>query len=257
MLALISPAKKLHGSSTNTDHTFTQPLFSNHTLELTKILQKLSTPQLKDLMKLSDKLADLNVGRFKIFSKKPTEENARQAIFLFAGDTYQGLKAETFGEKNLDFAQEHLLILSGLYGLLRPLDLIQPHRLEMGTKLQTPRGKSLYDFWGSSLINFCIEHVKAHKNPSLIFLGSNEYIKALGPLKEMSIPSITCHFKECRNSELKTIGLFAKKARGMMARFMIQNRLESPEDLKGFREEGYAFRSDLSTETDFIFARSS
>lgn len=255
MLALISPAKKIHESPACTESKFTQPVFEKDTQKLVQILQNYSKIQLKDLMNLSDKLAALNVERFKNFTKNPTVKNARQAIFLFAGDTYKGLKAETFNIRDLDFAQEHLMILSGIYGVLRPLDLIQPHRLEMGTKLSTPLGKNLYDFWGNSLNDFCIQQAKKNKNPRLIFLGSNEYIKALG-FQKREVPHVTCHFKESKNSELKTIGLFAKKARGMMARFMIQNRLESPEELKDFQEEGYTFRPDLSTETDFTFARS-
>jgi uncharacterized protein len=162
---------------------------------------------------------------------------------------------ETFDEQDLSYAQEHLLILSGLYGLLRPLDLIQPYRLEMGTKLSTHRGKNLYDFWKHSLLDFCVEKVESHKNPTLVFLASNEYLKALNVPSKKRLPHVTCYFKEEQNGTLKTIGLFAKKARGMMARFMVQNRLETPNDLKEFQSEGYIFQPKISNDTEFVFTR--
>jgi uncharacterized protein len=255
MLALISPAKKLHSPSSTPKHTYTQPLFKADALELITILQEFSKEDLQDLMGLSDKLAKLNAERFQAFSKVPTEKNAHQAILAFAGDTYQGLKAETFDEQDLSYAQEHLLILSGLYGLLRPLDLIQPYRLEMGTKLSTHRGKNLYDFWKHSLLDFCVEKVESHKNPTLVFLASNEYLKALNVPSKKRLPHVTCYFKEEQNGTLKTIGLFAKKARGMMARFMVQNRLETPNDLKEFQSEGYIFQPKISNDTEFVFTR--
>ncbi|XP_022778584.1 uncharacterized protein LOC111320160, partial [Stylophora pistillata] len=247
MLALISPAKKLLFPSSAPKHTHTQPLFKTNTLELITILQEFSKEKLQDLMGLSDKLAKLNVERFQAFSKNSTEKNAQQVILAFAGDTYQGLKADTFDKQDLNYAQEHLLILSGLYGLLRPLDLIQPHRLEMGTKLSTHRGKNLYDFWGSSLLDFCVKKAKEHRNPTLVFLASNEYLKVLNVSSKKGLPHVTCHFKEEQNGTLKTIGLFAKKARGMMARFMLQNRLETPNDLKEFQSEGYIFSQRFLT----------
>ena len=205
-------------------------------------------------MKLSDKLTDLNVGRYQVFQTPLTTENAKQAIFAFKGDTYVGLDAETLDAEDIAFAQDRVRILSGLYGLLRPLDLMHPYRLEMGTKLANERGKDLYAFWGDRLAEACNAALEGHASRTVICLASNEYSKAIVKEK-IDGDFITCHFKEMRDGVPKVIGLFAKKARGMMARYMIKTRAEKPNDLKDFQDGGYVFVPNLSGEKDYVFVR--
>jgi cytoplasmic iron level regulating protein YaaA (DUF328/UPF0246 family) len=205
-------------------------------------------------MNLSDALTELNHTRYEQYSTPFTPDNAKQAVFMFRGDTYVGLDADTLSKDDLTYAQSRLNILSGLYGLLRPLDLIQPYRLEMGSKLGTRRGKDLYEFWGSRLTDACNAVTASHGNRTVVSLASNEYIKAIRP-QSLDGPLVTCHFKEMRDGAPKTIGLVAKKARGRMARFMVQSRVEDPEDLKAFGEDGYAFAPELSTDEDLVFVR--
>ncbi len=254
MLALISPAKKLDFISKPAISEYTDPLFSKHSQELIDILKAFPKNRLKSLMGLSDSLTDLNFARFQTYHTPFTPENAKQAIYALRGDTYIGLDADHLSKSDIEYAQEHLGILSGLYGLLRPLDLIQPYRLEMGTKLATSKGENLYDFWGTTLLDTCINHVKTHKNPVIISLASNEYIKSISS-KKTDCEFITCHFKEIKDGTPKTIGLFAKRARGMMARFLIQNRIENLLELQAFHEDGYRFEKNLSSKTDFVFVR--
>lgn len=254
MLAIISPAKKLDFEAPALTDQYTQPDFLSESQELVELLKGKSRSDIKSLMKLSDKLADLNYCRYQNFSTPFTTANAKQAAYTFRGDTYVGLDADTLREDDWLYAQDHLRILSGLYGLLRPLDLMQPYRLEMGTGLVNDRGEDLYDFWGTLLSNKCNEIVKIHKDKTIISLASNEYIKAMNK-KSLDVPFITCHFKEIKDGKPKVIGLFAKRARGMMARHMIQNRIETPEGLKDFDGGGYQFSSQQSTETDYVFVR--
>lgn len=254
MLALVSPAKKLDFETKDEVSGATQPQFSDDTFELVSHLKKLSQGKIKSLMHLSDNLAQLNYDRYQGFEEKFTNDNAKAAVYAFRGDTYVGLDADTLGAKDLDFAQNHLGILSGLYGMLRPLDLMQPYRLEMGTKFANPRGEDLYDFWGDKIAAMCNEVVKDHKNKSVISLASNEYIKAVKP-KALEGDFITCDFKEMKNGAPKTIGLFAKRARGMMARYMIQNRIETPDGLKDFNTDGYVFQPAMSNEKTYTFLR--
>jgi len=256
MLALISPAKKLDFESDCSIKNGTQPHFLDDTQELVTVAKKLSSQDLQNLMKISEKLGTLNHDRFQRFSTPFTDDNARPAITAFRGDTYVGLDADSLTTDDLSYAQNHLGILSGLYGLLRPLDLMQAYRLEMGTRLTNPRGENLYDFWDDRLTKACEGAVKNHKDKSVISLASNEYIKAVKP-KELNVPFITCHFKELKNGAPKTIGLFAKRARGAMARFMIQNRIETPKGLKKFKEDGYVFMDELSDDENYIFLRES
>ncbi|MDC0344559.1 peroxide stress protein YaaA [Alphaproteobacteria bacterium] len=251
MLAFISPAKKMNTINGLSEAPgSTAPRFLPQTEALVQKMQGMSHDVFKSLMGLSDKLTALNQERYANFDKATTAPAAR----LFAGDTYVGLDAETLSETDLVYAQNHLLILSGLYGLLRPLDQIKPHRLEMGTKLTTDRGSTLYAFWGNQLAEACHDAVAGHKDPTIVYLASTEYSKAV-PQEKLTVPFVTCHFKENRDGTPKTIGLFAKRSRGMMARFMIQERVETVAGLKAFSQDGYAFMPPLSTETDLVFVR--
>jgi cytoplasmic iron level regulating protein YaaA (DUF328/UPF0246 family) len=251
---LVSPAKKLDFESEWNVDGVTQPQFLEHTAELVDVAKGLSKSSLQSLMKLSDKLGQLNYDRYQRFSTPFTPDNARPAVLAFRGDTYVGLDADTLSGDDLSYAQEHLGILSGLYGVLRPLDLMQAYRLEMGTKLANPRGEDLYDFWGERLAEACNDAVAGHKDGSVISLASNEYIKAVKP-KALKGRFITCHFKELKDGEPKVVGLFAKRTRGAMARYMIQNRVETPEGLKAFQEDGYSFIEALSDEHNYVFVR--
>ncbi|TNE27690.1 MAG: peroxide stress protein YaaA [Alphaproteobacteria bacterium] len=254
MLVLISPAKKLDFDSAAPCKDFTEPRFQKQTGELVALAKKLSRADLKRLMNLSDKLAELNYVRYQNFQPRFTPDNAKQAAYAFRGDTYVGLDADTLSAGDLEYAQDHLRILSGLYGLLRPLDLMQPYRLEMGTKFANPKGEDLYDFWQDALTKAVNDDVSAQQGKAVINLASNEYIKAIKPAA-LGADFITPHFKEIKNGTPKVIGLFAKRARGAMARYIIQNRIETPEGLKDFSDGGYQYQPELSTEGDFVFTR--
>ena len=256
MLALISPAKKLDFESDWDIEGCTQPELLDETAILADQLRDLSSGELQRLMKLSDSLGELNYQRYQCYSTPFTAANARPALLAFRGDTYVGLDADCFSAADRLYAQDHLRILSGFYGLLRPLDLMQAYRLEMGTKLSNVRGESLYDFWGDLIAQACNDAVQGHADQTVISLASNEYMKAVRA-QDLCAGVITCHFKEMKNGIPKTIGLFAKRARGMMARYMVQNRVESPEGLKGFAEDGYVFDSSLSDDSDYVFVRDS
>ena len=254
MLALISPAKKLDFE--------TEPKINNHTLpnllENTEILvstaRALSQKKLATIMNLSDKLAELNFQRYKDFVTPFHLGNAKQAALVFNGDTYQGLKAHTLDEPAMEYAQQHLRILSGLYGILRPLDLIQPYRLEMGAKFEPPEFKNLYDFWEDQITAAINEVITHQKDNTVINLASTEYFKAV-KAKELVGPVITPIFKEVKDGESRTIGMFAKRARGSMAHFMITNRIDSVDGLKNFNTDGYEYRSNLSDESNWVFTR--
>ena len=231
MLALISPAKRLDDENEPPLGDFTVPHMLDNSGELVDTVKGLGKGRLKALMNLSDALTDLNHARYKQYSTPFTPINAKQAVFMFRGDTYVGLDADTLSKDDLTYAQHHLGILSGLYGMLRPLDLIQPYRLEMGSKLSTERGENLYDFWGTQLTDACNEVTASHDNRTVVSLASKEYISAIQP-QGLAGPFVTCHFKEIRDGVPKTIGLVAKKARGRMARFMVQNRVETEDEKK-------------------------
>lgn len=254
MLALISPAKKLDYKLDWRTNQQTQPVLLDQASELAAIAKNLSQADIQKLMKLSDPLGALNHQRYQDFSTPFTKDNARPAMLAFQGDTYVGLDAGTLSDTDITFAQSHLAILSGLYGLLKPLDLMQAYRLEMGTKLSNPQGKDLYDFWGDRITEACNTILADHADKTVISLASNEYIKSVQP-KNLSGDFITCHFKEMKNGAPKVIGLFAKRARGMMARYMIQNQIETPAGLKNFAEDGYKFQPDVSSNTDYVFLR--
>lgn len=254
MLALISPAKRLDTDSEPPLGDFTLPQLLDNSEELVDTVKGLGKDRLKALMNLSGALTELNHDRYERYSTPFDPSNAKQAVFMFRGDTYVGLDADTLSKDDLTYAQNHLNILSGLYGMLRPLDLIQPYRLEMGSRLSTERGKNLYDFWGSRLTDACNALTVSHENRTVVSLASNEYIKAIQP-QSLDGPFVTCHFKEMRDGVPKTIGLVAKRARGMMARFIVRNRVENEDDLKGFAEDGYSFVPELSNDEDLVFVR--
>lgn len=248
MLAVISPAKKMNFDPVDgIDETF--PAFQKDANVLADVARELSVSDLRNMMKISEDLATLNRERFQAFTAKSGKRNSKQAAFAFAGDTYQGLLAEELSREDLEYAQDNLRILSGLYGVLRPLDRIQPYRLEMGRKLKTDNGTTLYNYWGDR-IGAALDKAA---NGVIVNLASNEYFKAAG--KNMASRVIVPAFKEEREDGLKMIGFFAKKARGAMARFIIQNRIQDVEGLKSFDTDGYKFRADLSKENDWVFSR--
>lgn len=254
MLIVVSPAKTLDYESPLATEKFTQPELIEYSKELIDVCRKLTPADVASLMKVSDKIADLNVGRFQEWSETFTTENSRQAIFAFKGDVYTGLEAETLSDADFEYAQKHLRMLSGLYGLLKPLDLMQPYRLEMGTKLANEKGSNLYQFWGNVITDKLNEAIAEQGDNVLINLASNEYFKAVKP-KNLDAQVITPIFKDCKNGQYKVISFYAKKARGMMARYIIENRIESVADLTKFDTAGYYFVEEESTPTDLVFKR--
>ena len=254
MLAILSPAKTLDYETPLKTKLNSQPIYGRESNQLIKTLRRFEPFEVASLMKISDKLADLNHKRYVEWRNKPAESKTRPAALAFKGDVYQGLEAESFNDNDLKFAQRHLRILSGLYGLLRPLDVIQPYRLEMGTKLKTSKGQNLYDYWGTKLTTGLNEALKESKDGTLVNLASNEYFGAVQPkLLEGSLLNIG--FKEKRNGQLKFVSFSAKKARGLMAKFIIKERLKNPDDLKNFDLEDYKFNTKLSSELDWTFSR--
>ncbi|WP_027329719.1 peroxide stress protein YaaA [Marinimicrobium agarilyticum] len=256
MLMLISPAKTLDFDTAPVTDKATQPDFLDQSRELISILRDLAPQDVSSLMGISDKLGQLNYDRYQQWHTPFTADNAKQAALAFKGDVYTGLDAERFKAGDFSFAQQHLRILSGLYGLLRPLDLIQPYRLEMGTRLGNPRGANLYDFWGERLTAAINEQLKALKQPAVVNLASNEYFKAVKP-KALTAPLVTPVFKDWKNGQYKIISFYAKKARGLMAAYAIENRIKSAEDLKAFDRDGYGFNAGLSTDKQWVFTRDS
>ncbi|HEX7761932.1 MAG TPA: peroxide stress protein YaaA [Caulobacteraceae bacterium] len=252
MLMVISPAKALNFAAPALNAPMTTPAFAEDIAELAKVTQRLRVSDLKALMGISDNLAVLNRERFQAFD--PESEDGLQAVFAFNGDVYTGLAARELDAPALKWAQDRLRILSGLYGLLRPLDVIQPYRLEMGSRLKTKRGKSLYDFWGQRLSLALNEAAGRHADPTLVNLASQEYFGAV-KAAALSIPTVTCHFREERDGQMRTLSFFAKRARGAMTRYAIDQRIDRAHDLKAFDRDGYAFRPALSSDTDWVFAR--
>lgn len=254
MIIILSPAKRLDFDNTSAIKSHTQPQMADQSKELIKKLRTLSLKKISDLMDLSPELTQLNFERYHNWHWPFSLENAKQTILAFQGDVYKKLDAQSMNEKQLAFAQEHLRILSGLYGVLRPLDLIQAYRLEMGTKLQTSQGKNLYEYWGDSLTENINSILETQSTKVLINLASNEYFKAVKP-KNIDVPIITPVFKDFKNGRYKVLSLYAKYARGLMTRFIIKNKIDKPEKLKLFDAEGYAFDSNLSSETEWVFTR--
>ena len=255
MIVLLSPAKKLHESSVVAQITPTISPLMDQTELLMETTRRLSINDIKRLMSLSDKLAMLNHERFQSFKLPFDAQNATPAIGTFAGDTYIGFDAATLSADDLAFAQEHVGILSGLYGLLRPLDLMQPYRLEMKTRLPTERGKSLYDFWGDRVAKTIEQRLGAHPNPMVINLASAEYFRVVRA-KTLAATVITPTFKEVKpDGSMKTVSFVAKRARGMMARYLVDHRLTEAAGLKAFDRVHYQFSAALSTETNWVFTR--
>lgn len=254
MLIVVSPAKTLDYESPLATEKFTQPELVDYSKQLIDVCRQLTPADVASLMKVSDKIADLNVGRFQEWSETFTPQNARQAILAFKGDVYTGLDAETLSEDDFDYAQQHLRMLSGLYGLLKPLDLMQPYRLEMGTKLANTNGSNLYQFWGNVITDKLNQAISEQGDNVLINLASNEYFKAVKP-KALDAQVITPIFKDCKKGQYKVISFYAKKARGMMARYIIENRISSVADLTQFDVAGYYFVEEESTPTDLVFKR--
>ncbi|SHJ50863.1 hypothetical protein SAMN04488028_101342 [Reichenbachiella agariperforans] len=253
MIALISPAKTLDfETKTVGEHTF--PRFPKETKELVSVLQQQSSADLKSLMSISENIADLNVGRYKGFKATHNEKNAKTCLHAFKGDVYLGLEAETLDHKALDFSQQHLRILSGLYGLLRPLDLIQPYRLEMGTRLVFDQHKNLYSYWDDKIVKMLHKDLKAQDDNVVINLASNEYFKAVDR-KSLKAQVIDTEFKDHKNGQYKLISFFAKRARGLMARYIIDHQITNVEDLKAFDYDGYFFDPKDSTDTKLAFKR--
>ncbi|NWL79797.1 peroxide stress protein YaaA [Pseudomonas taiwanensis] len=254
MLLVISPAKTLDYETPPVTSRFTQPEFLDHAQELIQQLRELSPAQIAELMHLSDKLAGLNVARYGSWHPDFTPANAKQALLAFKGDVYTGLNAEDFVEADFDFAQQHLRMLSGLYGLLRPLDLMQPYRLEMGTKLANARGKDLYAFWGERISGWLNEALAAQGDDILLNLASNEYFSSV-KRKALNARIIDTEFKDLKNGQYKIISFYAKKARGLMARYVIKERLQDPEGLKDFNYQGYRYSAEHSKPDSLVFLR--
>ncbi|WP_289102854.1 peroxide stress protein YaaA [uncultured Marinobacter sp.] len=253
MLMIISPAKTLDYESPLATETYTQPDYLDDACELIDQLKELEPHQVSNLMSISDKLGQLNAERFRSWHTPFTPDNARQAILAFKGDVYTGLDAESFSEDDFAFAQQHLRMLSGLYGLLKPLDLMQPYRLEMGTKFENKRGKDLYAFWGSKLTK-ALNELLAADDKVLVNLASNEYFKSVQK-KDINGRLVTPQFKDWKNGQYKMISFYAKKARGLMCRYAIQNRITQADDLKGFNLEGYYFSEEQSDNNNWVFLR--
>ncbi|MAP77217.1 peroxide stress protein YaaA [Halopseudomonas aestusnigri] len=254
MLMVISPAKTLDYDTPPVIEQSTQPRFVEHSVELIDVLREKSPQDIAKLMSLSDKLASLNVARYGSWERESTPNNAKQALLAFKGDVYTGLNAEDFSADDFAFAQQHLRMLSGLYGLLRPLDLMQPYRLEMGTKLANARGKDLYAFWGERISQWLNEDLAAQGDQVLLNLASQEYFGAVKP-KALNARIIDTVFKDQKNGQYKIISFYAKKARGLMARYVIKERLQDPEGLKDFNLDGYRFDPASSSENQLVFLR--
>lgn len=255
MIAVVSPAKNLDFKS-KYDVQTTQPRLLECTGELIDVMRTKSVDEVKDLMSISKQLAGLNVHRYKEFQMEHTVENSQPSVFAFNGDVYQGLQAQTFDEQKLEFAQKHLRILSGLYGLLRPLDLIQPYRLEMGTKLVFDDYKTLYQYWDNTILNLLLDDLKDQGDDIIVNLASNEYFKSIDK-KDIPARIIDVEFKDWKSDKYKIVSFYAKKARGLMSRYMIANAITDPEDLKGFAYEGYYFDERESSENKLAFKRDS
>jgi uncharacterized protein len=249
MLAVISPSKTQDFSTPDIqEHTLTRQLHESEVL--VDILKQKTQAELSKLMSISEKLAALNYTRFQDFSMPFDFSNAKQALLAFKGDVYTGIDVPNLSKKDLTFAQDHLRMLSGLYGVVRPLDLIAPYRLEMGTKLANPKGKNLYEFWGSKIS----ELLNEDESEVIINLASNEYFKGIDQ-KALKAQIINIVFKEFKGDKYKIIGIYAKRARGLMVQYMVKNRIENPQDLKAFSLEDYRFQQDMSDDTTWVFTR--
>ena len=254
MITVISPAKTLDFCSHDLTEKSSTPEFLSDSKALVTLLKRLSKDQVAELMGISPALAELNAKRFKAWKQPFTSENAKQSLLAFKGDVYTDIETEKYGEQDFDFAQGHLRILSGLYGVLRPLDLMQPYRLEMGTKLENKRGANLYAFWGNKITKALNAALAESGSTDLVNLASKEYFGSVVP-DQLDGQIITPIFKDTKNGKLKIISFFAKRARGMMANHIIRKRITDPQQLKKFKVAGYKFDKKLSTDTEFTFTR--
>lgn len=254
MLFLLSPAKSLDYETPAGAVPHTRPLFAARSEQLIEILRRKSPQQIASLMSLSDKLSALNAARYKVWSPRFTARNSKPAVLAFNGDVYDGLEAKTLAPSELEWAQQHLCILSGLYGVLRPLDRMQAYRLEMGTRLVTPRGKNLYQFWGAQIAGYLNGRLAADKTPVVVNLASQEYFKSVDR-KLLKARVVECVFEELRGGKYKVISFMAKRARGLMARYAIQKRIATPGKLEGFNLEGYEFDARASEPQRLVFRR--
>lgn len=254
MLYVLSPAKKLDYDSPLHVERHTQPLFVDRAAELIKVLKRKSADDIAELMSLSPALAGLNAGRYAAWTKTFNQSNARQAVLAFNGDVYEGLDASSLSAAQLDWAQEHVAILSGLYGVLRPLDLMQPYRLEMGTRLENPRGKNLYEFWGSDIAGYLSQRLEGERSPVVVNLASEEYFKSVDR-KALQARVVQCVFQDWKSGAWKVINFYAKRARGLMARYAIKHKVKTPAGLRSFDSEGYAFDESASSDDKLVFRR--
>lgn len=254
VFALLSPAKTMAFEHPRPKLKGEVPHFQSDAVAIAAVLKKLSASKIGALMDLSEKLATLNAQRYKDFSAKPKAEVTDLAILAFRGDTYIGFDAKTLSDAQLKTAHTHVGILSGLYGLLQPLDLIQPYRLEMGTSIAIEKSKNLYVYWDGKITDHINALVKKHKHKAVIGCASNEYLSAVDT-DTLIVPFIQCDFKEIKNGKAQTVGLLAKRARGMMARYIVENDITDPNDLKKFKTGGYALDKKLSDENTFVFTR--
>ena len=253
MIVIVSPAKTLDFETEN-NFKHTLPRFQNEAIELIDVLKQKSEEDVGKLMSISDKLSALNVERYHQFTKKKDPVHAKQAVFAFQGDVYQGLKADTFDQKDVEYAQDHFRILSGLYGLLRPLDLIQPYRLEMGTKLKVNENSNLYEFWNDKIVNQLNKDLKAQGDQLLINLASKEYFKAIDK-KKLKAQVIDVDFLDFSSGKYKVVAFYAKKARGMMSHYIIKNKIKERDHLKGFDYDGYLYDEEASEDNKYVFKR--
>jgi cytoplasmic iron level regulating protein YaaA (DUF328/UPF0246 family) len=253
MITLLSPSKGQDFTTAPPTSTYTTPFFLEKSQQLINTLQPYSAEAIQELMAVSRKIADLNVERFHNFSTPFTPQNSTQALFSFTGDVYSQLAATTLTNEGVHFAQNHLRILSGLYGLLRPLDLIQAYRLEMKTKLGTTQGENLYQFWGEQVQAKISDTLQGHTNKKIINLASNEYFKAIQPKNKLDI--LTINFKEIKNNKARVIAIFAKRARGLMAHHIMQHGIDDHNHLKNYNGAGYCFSREDSDQKQFTFTR--
>ena len=254
MLFLLSPAKSLDYDTPAEGVPHTLPQFVSQSAELIGVLKHKTPAQISQLMDLSDNLAALNVARYEAWRPKFSQKNSKQAVLAFNGDVYEGLDAKSLKLKDLEWAQEHVCILSGLYGVLRPLDWMQPYRLEMGTALANPRGQNLYHFWGDGIAQHLNKQLATHKTPVVINLASQEYFKAVDR-KVLNARVIDCVFEDYKGGKYKVISFFAKRARGLLARYAIEKKIQNPEKLKDFKVEGYAYVASESDDNRLVFRR--
>ena len=254
MLITLSPSKGQDFETAGLSKKYSKPVDLKESELLIKELRKIKSKQLQELMSVSENIAELNVDRYKTFTTPFTPKNSKQALFAFKGDVYSGFELDKFSEEDYAYAQDHLRILSGLYGCLRPLDLIQPYRLEMKTKLKNTRGENLYQFWDDRITKNINKELKKQKEPVLVNLASNEYFKSVKP-KLLDGRLLNINFKETKNGKTRVVAIFAKRARGMMADYLIRNRIEKVEDIKRFKAGGYRFNKALSDKEQWTFER--